>query len=308
MKLNIKKLMVTRDDDLLHEFPWFTRAELRRMKRWGEPKNLPKILLLDIETAPIEALTWWIHQQEIAIGQISRDWFMLCWNAKWLFDPKVEWDVLTPEESLLWNDKRISMSLIDLMNEADIIIGHNWDNFDIKKAKARFLKHWLIPDKVYRTIDTLKIGRREFRLTSNKLQYMCDYCWLNVKLDTGGFELWAEAIGKPTSVAIKSWTKNINRTESFNKSSIESALYNMSNYCANDVLILEELYLRLRPYDRNHPNVWMYMDTEWAVVCPVCGSKHLQGMWHYATQVWQYVSLKCKDCWAAIRSKIKVWK
>jgi len=40
----------------------------------------PKILLFDIETAPILAYTWDIWDQNIALNQIKQDWFVLSWS------------------------------------------------------------------------------------------------------------------------------------------------------------------------------------------------------------------------------------
>ena len=45
-----------------------------------------KILILDIETAPIRAKVWGIWNQNISIDQIESDWFILTWAAKWLFE------------------------------------------------------------------------------------------------------------------------------------------------------------------------------------------------------------------------------
>jgi len=51
--------------------------------------NKPKILVFDIETAPILAYTWGIWDQNIALNQIKQDWFVISWSAKWLDDKKV---------------------------------------------------------------------------------------------------------------------------------------------------------------------------------------------------------------------------
>ena len=47
---------------------------------------------------------------------------MLSWSAKWLNNPNMMSDVLTPEEALREDDLRITKSMWHLFNEADIII------------------------------------------------------------------------------------------------------------------------------------------------------------------------------------------
>ena len=44
-----------------------------------------KILLLDIETAPMKAYVWKRWKENISLDQTISEWFMLCWSAKWLY-------------------------------------------------------------------------------------------------------------------------------------------------------------------------------------------------------------------------------
>lgn len=43
-----------------------------------------KVLLSDIETAPILASVWRIWDQNIGLNQIKADWHLLSFAAKWL--------------------------------------------------------------------------------------------------------------------------------------------------------------------------------------------------------------------------------
>lgn len=270
-----EKLRVTKDDDLLVTFPWYTRSELRRIKeQLPVPEiKLPKILIFDIETAPIKAFTWWIFDQNIWLNQIIDDWFMLTWSAKWLWEKEVIHERLTGKEALKKDDKRITKGLWRLINEADIIIAHNWDRFDVKKMNTRFLKYWLPHPKPYKTIDTLKVLRKNFALTSNKLDYACEFLWLPKKIDTGGFDLW---------------------TKCYNWDDV--ALELMDTYCQNDVLILETVYLRVRPYIKNHPNIWIYTNDK--LMCHNCGSKDIVEIWYEYSNKYKYSVCRCNECWA----------
>lgn len=281
-KQDLERLLTTRDDDLLTEFKGYRRSYLRKLKRSlfsSKVKKLPKILVFDIETAPLEVYTWGLYDQNIGINQIKNDWFVLNWSAKWLFDDEIITGVLNKKELLRKDDKRIIKKVWELFNQADMVIAHNGDRFDIAKLNARFLKHNMGLPSPYKSIDTLKIARREFRLTSNKLDYICQFLGIKGKLDTGGFELWKDCIN----------------------GSME-ALNKMDIYCQNDVIILEKMYLKLRPYIRNHPNYALYMESDYEV-CPNCGSDKLEWGYLYHTRVNAYESAKCKDCGAYMRSR-----
>jgi len=64
-----------------------------------------RILIFDIETAPIRAKVWGIWNQNISIDQIESDWFVFTWAAKWLFEDKVYSGSLTSKEAIRQDDK-----------------------------------------------------------------------------------------------------------------------------------------------------------------------------------------------------------
>ena len=80
--------------------------------------DLPKILLFDIETAPMEVYVWGLYKQFIPHTNIIKDskgeeksWYVLSWAAKWLYDENVVSDIVTPEETKTRNDKRVLQSI-----------------------------------------------------------------------------------------------------------------------------------------------------------------------------------------------------
>ena len=164
-------------------------------------KRAAKILILDIETAPLRAWVWSKWKQNVHDNQMISDWFMICWSAKWLFEKNCMSAVLTPKEILNHNDKRITKILWDLVNEADIVIAHNAVGFDIKRINTRFLIHELPPPAPYKVIDTLLHLRNQFANSSNKLDTINHKLGLQRKMETGGFELWSECCsGNPTAL------------------------------------------------------------------------------------------------------------
>lgn len=229
----------------------------------------PKILLMDIETAPISAFVWRVWQENIGLEQIEKDWFTLSWAAKWLYDSRVMGEVLTPKESKEEDDYRIVKKLWQLFNEADIIIAHNGDGFDIPKMNTRFVLWGFEPPSSYRSIDTLKEARKHFSFTHNRLDYLGEVFGVGRKIETD-FKLW--------KACLQGEKKSLDKMLKYNK---------------QDVLLLEEVYLKLRPWIKSHPNLSIFMDGKH---CPYCGNDKLENSGKYATQCNIYQSLRCKKC------------
>lgn len=242
----------------------------------------PKVLIFDIETAPLRTYCWKIWQENIGPlnGQLQSDWFMLCWSAKWLFDEGVLSDRLIGGEVVDEDDKRITESLWKLLDEADLVIAHNGKKFDIKKVNTRFLKHGLPPPKPYKIIDTLEHAKKAFSFTSNKLDYLGKFLGLGRKIDTGGFELWERCM------------KGENQ-----------ALIEMSTYCDMDTKLLESVYLQMRPYIQPHPNLGLYISDD-VECCPSCTSKDLKWEGSYTTYSNTYKAFRCNHCGSLGRSKM----
>ena len=268
-----------------------------------------KILLMDIETAPTKAYVWQLMRNNyIHINQIVRsdkDWNMICWRAKWLFDDTVMGDVLTPEEAIVGDDERIARTLWDQMDEADIIIGHNLDDFDRRKANSRFLIHGLLPPSSYQIIDTLKVARGQFSVLSNKLDYLCQILGIGAKLHTG-FQLWRDCIGdNPIETTTINAGNYVSRCETFDLKTITNALQRMFIYCEQDTSILEDLYLRLRPWIKSHPNMALYFEDREGR-CASCGGTNLRAGKPYYTPTGEYQSYRCWHCGSFTRSRHSV--
>lgn len=242
-------------------------------------KTTAKILLFDIETSPINALVWGLWDQNINPDAIIQDWHLLSWSAKWLFDDEIMSDVLMPSEASEHDDCRIAKSIWKLLDEADITISHNGDKFDCKRLNTRFLYNGLPPVSHYQSVDTLVVAKNVFSFTSNKLDYINEFLGLPKKSETN-FDLWKRAyFGDP------------------------EALETLSNYNNRDTEILEDLFLKLRPYIRNFPNLNLWSE-ENVSVCPNCGSQDL--MWvgkFYYTYTGRYKAFRCGNCGAVGRSR-----
>jgi len=116
---------------------WWTSYEPSEVFT-GEP---PRIMLLDIETAPQKGYFWSRFNITVGSNQVIEPSYMLTWAAREFEGTDVEFDSLFINQDAYWedpkDDKRIIESMYEILDEADIIIAHNGDNFDIKKIMAR---------------------------------------------------------------------------------------------------------------------------------------------------------------------------
>jgi len=232
--------------------------------------QFPKILLFDIETSFYHFVGWGTYKQYINHHQITKHQYILSWAAKWLYDENVQSDVVTPEEAKNRDDKRVLKSIWKLLDEADIVIGHNGDRFDLRKLRWRFVSQEIEPPTPFRIIDTLKIARKEFFAPSYKQDFLTKYFKLQNKLDTD-FQLWVDC-------------------EAGDKKRLDE----MVDYNEHDVIGLEQVYIKLRPYIRNHPNLAVLMDED---VCTHCGSDELiETDKEYFTSASKFPIYRCTSC------------
>ena len=168
------------------------------------------------------------------------------------------------------NDYYVVKKLHELFDEADVIVAHNGDAFDYKKANARFVKHGLGPASPVSSIDTLKVARKYFKFTTNHLNNLGKFLDIGVKTDTGGFKTWAGCMrGDP------------------------AAWKTMVKYNKQDINLLYDVYLKLRPWMTNHPNRNMYTEEDG---CPTCGSSDVMRRGYRVTKTMRYVQMQCQDC------------
>jgi len=246
----------------------------------------PKVLIFDVETAPIMGYVWGLWENNLGLNQVKSDWHLLSWSAKWFGEPPSKTMYQDQRKAKnVTDDKKLLQGIWKLLDEADVVITQNGNHFDIKKLNARFVLNGMKPPSSYKKIDTKQIASKVFGFTSNKLEYMTDkLCTKYKKLkhkEFPGFEMWLECLaGNP-----KAW-------------------HAMEKYNKYDVLSLEELYMKLQAWDQSI-NFSAYSDAP-EQKCN-CGSSKLHKNGFSYTAAGKYQRYSCADCGAERRDRVNLF-
>jgi hypothetical protein len=244
-------------------------------------KKRPRILLLDIETKPLTSFVWQLWDNNVALNQIKEDWSILSWSAKWLGEDEVFYQDNRHSKNLE-DDKELLKDLWKLIDESDILVGHNIRKFDDKRISARFIANGFKSPSSYRMEDTMILAKARFGFTSNKLEYLTGkLCKKFKKLDHAkfpGFKLWDECM----KGNVEAWDE-------------------MQAYNQRDVESLEELYLILKPWDKKGYNVNVFNESE-EISC-TCGSVEFSKNGFVYSNTGKFQRYTCKKCGAETKSK-----
>jgi DNA polymerase elongation subunit (family B) len=199
-------------------------GKVQEVKKNIEDSENLKVLIYDIETSYNIVSTWRAgYKINIPHYAIIKERAIICVSYKWLGEDEVY--------TLTWDtnqdDKFLLEQFIEVMNDADVLVAHNGDKFDIKWIKTRALKHGLEMLPTYVTIDTLWLAKKHFYLNSNKLDYISKFLGFEGKISTSP-ELWDRVILEKDN----------------------DALIEMVTYCEEDVRQLEKVYNTLKRYDK----------------------------------------------------------
>jgi len=230
---------------------------------------MPSILFLDIETFPNIAYVWGKYDQNVI--RYIQEGCIATFACKWLDRKGVIAQSLPDYEGykpVSYDDKKLVQDLWYLLDAADIVIAHNGDDFDIRVCNAAFIRHGMKPPSPFKTVDTKKAVKRVARFNSNALDDLSSTLGMGKKLKTD-FDLWEGCIAGDK----KSWKQ-------------------MVEYNVHDVLLLEKLYLKIRPWVRTHPN----FTVETGGLCPKCNSSNVQYRGYAITSTRKYRRFQCKDC------------
>lgn len=231
-----------------------------------------KTLIMDMELAYALYYAYPSKKpQYLSSRQVKERTFCPC--ATWNWDHQVHVNkvsVLDDPKRFKKNHKDdyvVAVALHEAMSEADIIVAHNGDQFDIKQANTLFIRHNLGPIPEKKSVDTLKVARKYFAFEGNDLADLCKRFGVPDKLEKPDFIKITEGDPGEIRKAVK--------------------------YCGRDTLSLKGVLHHLKPYIRRYPSLRKYKDK--ITCCDACGSKRLQNKGSYFCGS-LYYRVKCMEC------------
>jgi len=247
-----------------------------------DPVRPAKILFLDIECSPTLAWVW--QQWDASVLDVERDSFMMAVSWRWGHQERTFVKALPHFARYTvdpYDDRDLVAFTLGLLDQADVICGHNVKAFDLKKIAAFACVNGLSSNlpSPYRVIDTLTLARKHFKFLDNRLGSLCKLLGLPLKEDSGGMQTWLKCMnGDPAA-----WRK-------------------MVKYARQDTAVLPALFDRLRPYATGLPALHYAPGKR----CSHCGSGNLEEAGSHRTKVSSYVAWRCTDCGALSRDRFSL--
>jgi hypothetical protein len=241
----------------------------------------PRILIWDLETSPNVVAKFSLREEYVGHTNILAERYIIC--AAWKeLGAKGTQAVSVLDDPARYrktphDDKHVVIKLHKVLSEVDVVVAHNGDGFDSKWLNGRILFHGLPPLPPIKSVDTLKIARRMFNLNSNRLDYLGKYLGFGGKKSTPP-GLWIDVL-RGDAKAVKT----------------------MVDYNKRDVELLEQVFLKLRPYVPDL-NAYALFGAD-SKTCPKCGSTNTGSRGWHASLTQVYRRNQCRDCHGWFRSR-----
>lgn len=232
----------------------------------------PKILFFDVETCPVLAWIWrtgynlTVTHEHIKAGQ-KFDIICVCW--KWGHEKEVhalDWGIKKQDST------KMLEKFTKVVEEADIIVAHNGDKFDVRHINTQRLLHGQPPIAWPTSEDTLKQFRKYFWLPSFKLDY------ISKMLGAGGKD----------RMCFQDWIDIVEGHK-------QDALDKMIKYCKKDVRLLETAFNKASKFFKPKANVGLILGTG-RYACPRCGNAHTHKYGIRTLVANQYQRRQCNKC------------
>ncbi len=245
-----------------------------------------RILILDVERLPgITEQYWWdrgdLKQRYIHYETVTRSPRTTIVCAKWYDKP----DIISLAEWDPGGRKKFLRRVHALMARADIIVGHNIDNADIPwLAGDLFIEASLPPLPPIKTVDTLKVLRRQFKSGApfKSLDAFCQIVGIPAKTDRYDRHAMERAVAE----------KSIEDRE------------RLVAYCCGDVVATQALYDYLRPYITNHPALFVDGKDK-LTTCHRCGHDTEPIPRRFVANIMSYSMRRCTVCGGHSRISIE---
>jgi DNA polymerase elongation subunit (family B) len=238
----------------------------------------PKIILWDLETLTnLKEIMKVIHQVGAWPGRTLKADLnsIICFGYKVFGEKKASiknaWDFKGWKRDIN-DDYELVKYIRAVLADADAIVTFNGKRFDLPVLNTRLMIHGLDPLHEIPHVDACQIVKRKMSFFSNRMKDVALRLTQEEKMDNGGWQLWVDVANR-----------------------IPKAMKIMSDYCVQDVVTLEAIFKKVRPFVKNIPNYNIYGSHE-KPLCPSCGSTRLQKHGFRVTKTNMFQRYHCQDC------------
>lgn len=228
----------------------------------------PRILTWDIESTGLNA----------TFGTL------LCIGYKWFGQKTVHLpsilDFQKGETPDMLDDHLLARHFAEVFDSADYHVTWYGDRFDLPLLRTKLLKYDEPPLNPIPSIDLWWTARKKFKLHNNRLATWQEYL---------------ETEHNKTPIHFGDW-----RRAAFGN---KAAMNRVKLHCRMDVLSLEEVFVKFRPWLRNEPTRSWYTGDH-GLACQSCGSKRLTRQGYKKTKVGRFQQWQCQDCGKWMRSRL----
>lgn len=240
-------------------------------------QNAHNVLILDIERMKGQALIeFWdlgdYKNRRIHADTVTQWPRTICAAWNWYGKPKVEF-------AAEWDHGREPMlkAIWDAYDRAQIVVGHNIDGFDTKKLKSEWRDMGLPAPSPFKSIDTLKIARREFGDESRTLDALCQRMGIQAKTDRYDVEVARAALAGD-----------------------KKAQRQIKAYNCGDIAATSGLYDAIRPWHSSHPHSVIGTADD-RLTCNACWGDRIEPNGYKLANQILYRLYRCRDCQANVQ-------
>ena len=255
------------------------------MGRIADGASSARVLVYDVETRPLVAMSWQARgDMYLGPDQLFDAGGVMAWSAQWLGESKVRWG----SDHHDGHDDMVR-GLYELLSSASVVMGFNHERFDNPHMGTEFdaLDLPRLPPRPQ--IDLLKVARSNFKLPHYKLGYLASRFGLTDKVSNDGWKLWRACVTDPATGypylgpipqgggCPKAWRA-------------------MKRYGRQDSATTTELYWYFRRggWIKKHPHIGLLGGAPDG--CPACGSDARTATQDVLTATSAYPGYRCDDC------------
>jgi uncharacterized protein YprB with RNaseH-like and TPR domain len=244
----------------------------------------PKILIYDIESSPNMGYFFDVWNGT-NLNFIVKERSVLTIAYKWYGEKHTTVLSVGDDKEQFKEDPYVDIEILrkfqEVLMEADYIVAHYGDKFDMPFLAGRLLINGLKPFPQVTTIDTCKLAKKHFKLNSNKLDHIAKVLKLGAKMPMN-WSYWSKSMQGD----IKAITK-------------------MGAYNKQDVVLLEKVFIKLLPYVETKINR-QHFTKDKNDICHSCGSHDLVKWGFFYTKAGKKQRLICKKCGHSNKYKIEM--